>query len=264
MEKITSEFVSGYEFYKLADHSFCPRYPINLNPHNVKENDLVFVNLDSLSDFLNILSSNPPKNKFRLITHNSDGGFNQQHLDRLLPYVNEIYPINCALKDTPIIKKIPLGFVDSVYKPHHKFKTIREEKNSKSIFAYMNFAINTNYSKRIDCQQAFDDKEWVLSQSNIPPEDFYRQLARSRYVLSPEGTGIDCHRIYESIFLDAVPIIKSGFLDDFYERMPLLIVDSWADVTEDFLVENYSFHFERLKKWKADNPKWSSAEFWIT
>jgi hypothetical protein len=264
MEKTTSEFVSGYEFHKLAHHSFCPRYPINLNPQSIKENDLIFVNLDSLSDFLNIFSSNPPKNKFRLITHNSDGSFNHQHLDRLLPYVSEIYPINCALKGSAIIKKIPLGFVDNIYKPHHIFKKIRDKNDVKSIFVYMNFAINTNYTKRTECQQIFSNKTWVLSQSDIPAEDFYIQLSKSKYVLSPEGTGVDCHRIYESIFLDAIPIIKSCFLDDFYERLPILIVKNWEDATEDFLVENYSFYFERLKKWQYENPNWHSAKFWIT
>jgi hypothetical protein len=263
MEKITSKFVSGYEFHKLADHSFCPRYPINLNLHDIKENDLVFLNLDSSSDFLNRISSNPPK-KFRLITHNSDGSFSQQHLDRLLPYVSKIYPINCVLKDCSIIKKIPLGFVDDVYKPHENFRVIKDEKYNKSIFVYMNFSINTNYSKRTECKQIFDNKPWVLSESSLPPEEFYRQLAKSKYTLSPEGTGIDCHRIYESIFLDAVPIIKSGQLDDFYENLPVLIVKEWRDITEDFLVENYSFYFNRLIKWKSDNPNWSSAEFWIT
>jgi len=258
-----SEFVSGYEFHKLAHHSFCSRYPINLNPQSIKENDLVFINLDGISGFIDILSSDPPKNKFRLITHNSDCGFTQQHLDRLLPYINKVYPINCVLKDSAIIKKIPLGFVDNVHKPHYKFKEIRDENNYKSVLTYMNFTIDTNVAKRTECKQVFSNKTWVLSEQNIQPEDFYRQLSKSKYVLSPEGTGMDCHRTYESMLLDAIPILKSGSLDDFHKRLPVIIVEKWEDATEDFLIENYSFYFERLKSWQQDNPNWTSAEFWI-
>ncbi len=38
------ELVSGYEFYKLCKWNICPRYEINFNSDEIKENDFVFLN----------------------------------------------------------------------------------------------------------------------------------------------------------------------------------------------------------------------------
>jgi hypothetical protein len=67
-----SFLVSGYEFFILSKQSFCPRYQ-NKN-EILEENDLVFVNLDSLDRFLDKSTkgkssfSNP---QFRLKIHNT-------------------------------------------------------------------------------------------------------------------------------------------------------------------------------------------------
>ena len=47
------------------------------------------------------------------------------------------------------------------------------------------------------------------------------------HILSPEVTGIDCHRIYESIYLGSIPILKTSELDYFYEKLPVLIVKNF-------------------------------------
>jgi hypothetical protein len=248
--------VSGYEFYKLSKQSFCPRYPDK--KENIEENDLVFVNLDNFGNFLN----NIPKNKFRLLTHNSDSRFTEQHFDVVKNHVNKIYAINCIVKND-LVQKIPLGFVDTFYKPHEIFSEIEKEKNFKSIFVYMNFSINTNYNERSKCFENFCNKNWVLKEKDLHYKDFYTQLSKSQYALSPEGTGIDCHRIYESIFFDCIPIIKSNPLDDLYQKLPVLIVKDWNDVTESFLKENYEFFYNRLIVWKSNNTSWYTSEFWL-
>jgi hypothetical protein len=254
-----SFLVSGYEFFNLSKQSFCPRY--QKKNEIIEENDLIFSNLDNLGEFLD----NPPKVKVRLITHNSDSKFTLDHLNKVKNFVNKVYPINCILseKEYPLIKKIPLGFVDNPYKPHKFFQEIKEEKNQKNIFVYQNFSINTNVSERTKCSEFFENKKWVLKEQNLSPVEFYRQLSKSQYSLSPQGTGIDCHRIYESIFLDCVPILKTSPLNDLYEKLPALIVEDWNELTEDFLKEKYEILFSSLKQWKEINKNWYKAEFWL-
>jgi len=249
--------VSGYEFYKLSKRSFCPRYP-EKNEH-IQENNLVFVNLDSFGELL----KNLPENKFRLITHNSDTRFTEHHFDLVKDKVNKIYAINCIIKND-LIQKIPLGFVDTCYKPHENLKKIEEEENIKSIFVYMNFSINTNINERTKCFNTFSSENWVTKEQNLPPVEFYRQLSKSKYSLSPEGTGIDCHRIYESLLFNTIPIIKSGLLDDLYSNLPALIVKDWCEVSENVLKENYESLYTKLENWKKNNPNWYKAEFWLT
>lgn len=80
---------------------------------------------------------------------------------------------------------------------------------------------------------------------------------------SLEGTGIDCHRIYESIYLDAIPILLTSELDYFYINLPVIIVNSWHDITFDFLKLNYDKYKLILDNWKKVNNNWLNASFWL-
>ena len=54
-------------------------------------------------------------------------------------------------------------------------------------------------------------------------------LCRSKFVLCPEGTGIDTHRVYESLYCGATPVVLRNSLSHLYERLPVCIVDKWTD-----------------------------------
>lgn len=223
---------------------------------------MVFLNLDCFGQFIQILKENPPTNKFVLLTHNSDQKFTIQHLNQIKNYITHIYAINCEIQDS-LISPIPLGFVDSKYKPHVKFEEIANKYLEKIILCYMNFTINTNPPKRQECWDTFVNQDWIYKESNIPPEIFYTQVARSKYILSPEGTGIDCHRIYESIYFGSIPVLKTSELDYFYQKLPVLIVKSWSEVTQEYLKSRYLESKEKLDKWVKINPTWTNAKFWI-
>jgi hypothetical protein len=255
-------FISGHEFYKVCKWSVCPRYPIKFEPQNIQQNDMVFLNLDCFGQFIQMLKQQTPSNKFILVTHNSDQKFSQIHLNQLKPYITHIYAINCCFQDQ-LVTPIPLGFVDSKYKPHYKFEEISSEQLSKTILCYMNFAINTNPIKRQECWNTFTNEDWIKQESNIAPEDFYSQVAKSKYILSPEGTGIDCHRIYESLYLRSIPILKSSELDYFYEKLPVIIVKNWNEITKEFIENNYEQYKEKLDQWIDSNSNWTQAKYWL-
>lgn len=261
-DQFDSEFISGYEFYKLSRYSYCNRYPVKPIDSDMKDDDLVFINLDLFDQFLSILRENVPKVKFNLITHNSDSTFTENHYKLISPFVNKVYSINTSFSHENVIK-IPLGFVDTRYKPHTNFKNIKNNDTEKLILAYMNFSINTNRTARQPCWDNFKDVKWVLKESDMPPVDFYKSIQKSKYVISPVGTGIDCHRIYESIYFNTVPILVTTSMDDFYRKLPVVIYDKWEDVTEEDLVEKYDNNFKRLLQWKENNPNWLDASFWI-
>ena len=82
-------------------------------------------------------------------------------------------------------------------------------------------------------------------------------------MICPEGTGIDCHRIYESMFLDAIPILKTSNLNTFYKNLPVICVTDWDEITEEFLNANFNFYNKRLIDWKIAHPLWFTAAFWI-
>jgi hypothetical protein len=77
-------------------------------------------------------------------------------------------------------------------------------------------------------------------------------MAQSKFVICPEGNGLDCHRTWEALLMGAIPVIKHSTLDPLFEGLPVLLVDSWDQVTEEFLYAVYAcmktehFQHERM------------------
>jgi len=81
----------------------------------------------------------------------------------------------------------------------------------------------------------------------------WRTQSQYCFVLSPHGNGLDCHRTWEALVLGCIPIVKTSKLDALYAGLPVLIVQSWAQVTAELLQQtmkefkNKPFHYERLR-----------------
>jgi len=68
---------------------------------------------------------------------------------------------------------------------------------------------------------------------------FYQLLSRYKFILSPRGAGLDCHRTWEAMYVGTIPIVLSSSIDSIYEGLPVLIIKSWDEITESFLERKY-------------------------
>jgi len=117
--------------------------------------------------------------------------------------------------------------------------------------AYANFHLNmdtflrdpmakTRANARQDALDQLKPKPYVTFESKqIPRNEVWRNLKNYAFEVSPRGNGIDCHRTYEGIFFNTIPIIKTTSIDSLFEDLPVVIVNDWDEVTE-----------ENLKLWK--------------
>ena len=64
---------------------------------------------------------------------------------------------------------------------------------------------------------------------------YWETIAKSKFVISPPGNGIDCHRIWECLYLGSIPIVLEHEALSQYRDLPILFVKSWEDVTLSFL-----------------------------
>lgn len=88
----------------------------------------------------------------------------------------------------------------------------------------------------------------------------YDKTLESRYALCPRGCGVDTHRFYECIYLGCVPIVlrTHTVFDRLYAPdtgFPCLVVERWADVTEDLLDHSYPACFARMREFHARYPR---------
>lgn len=118
--------------------------------------------------------------------------------------------------------------------------------------AYANFHLNmdtflrdpmaqTRANARQAAKEMLMPKSYVTFESKqIPRNEVWRNLKDYAFEVSPRGNGIDCHRTYEGLFFNTIPIIKTTSIDSLFNGLPIVIVNDWDEVTE-----------ENLIKWKA-------------
>ena len=184
--------------------------------------------------------------RYILITHNEDnpaiGSYgNMLDDEKLIAWFAlnvEVYYKHPKLTLIPIgiaNSYWPFGKVEILNAAMHKVPTI-----SKSHLIYLNFYKEDTRESRIPIEKLFLGKSWAYIRSNRPWNEYLEDIASSQFVLSPHGNGLDCYRTWEALLLGSFPVVKTSSLDPLYEDLPVVIVQEWEQVTEEFLIEKYN------------------------
>lgn len=130
---------------------------------------------------------------------------------------------------------------------------------------YVNFRTETNPLVRQPVYDDFQNRsraaDWITFQ---PPgerggatAEFLDDLVRHRFVLCPPGNGVDTHRMWEALLAGTIPVVlKSQAMGPFSE-LPVLFVEDFRQVTNEFLEEAYKNHPGPL-----DIHPLMTSEFW--
>ena len=70
--------------------------------------------------------------------------------------------------------------------------------------------------------------------------DYLLDLANVKFVFSPRGNGLDCLRTWEALYMRAIPIVMTSPMDALFEGLPVIIVNDWDEITEEFLENKYA------------------------
>jgi len=218
--------ISGKSFSERCKWVVDPRYPsrIPFRYAEAQHGDWVFVNGDYLRSFLTSIPFRSTK-RFVVVIHNTDRSFGQPELDALRPYILHVYAINTTIQH-PRVTPIPLGFVDRQLPFLETFQPSSEDRPYE---VYVNFTAGTNAPKRNACLHAIQHDPRVVVRTGLSVPEYYADLCKSKFVLCPEGTGIDTHRVYEALFCGATPVVLRNALAPLYETLPVCIVDAWTD-----------------------------------
>lgn len=85
--------------------------------------------------------------------------------------------------------------------------------------------------------------------------DFLRELKDHKFMVCPQGHGLDCHRNWETLYMKRVPVMKyHPYFKRLMQGFPVLFVRDWSDITEELLIENGHLYREaqRLNLNKLD------------
>ncbi len=87
----------------------------------------------------------------------------------------------------------------------------------------------------------------------IPERDIWQRYAGYPFVLSAPGTGLDCHRTWEAIYLGCIVITPTSPLDVLYADLPVAIVQDWEEAAD---VDN-------LRRWQRElSSKTEAGHVW--
>ena len=266
--KVFAETISHQQFKKLnlLENSY-KIYEENkdyltyrMNNLKLDDGDIVFCKTEFIFELFSILYKVHNKLQIYLITHQAAQPSIDKNLFLLKPNcVKKWYSINVDYNHPNLIP-IPLGIAND-----YSFKNINisDFKNNvkylnfkKEFLAYLNFKPDTNEIKRNSVIHDYSEANWVFKNNDITLKQYMEELAKSNYVFTPPGWGIDTHRFWEVLYLGAIPIAEYSVNSSMFNIYPVIYYDNNQTISESDLAFNYESKFKDLDLEKLTISWW--------
>ena len=253
--KIKMNFITGNEFKKLSNFVLDENGFVKTNNNN-NEIPIFFVKTDLIDLFYSNYIPNYP---FKLITHNSDYSINKNYLEYLdNKLLVSWYSQNVNFKHKKL-KSIPIGLENSQWFPETRkieklFNINSTPKNIKNL-VYLNLNILNNPGVRQPIYDMLNNKPYVTTQygrNGLGYDEYLDNLYNHKFMICPEGNGIDVHQPWESLYVNTIPIQKKNINNSNWRELPICWLDDWGQLTdENFLISEY----KRITETKFDLSK---------
>jgi hypothetical protein len=259
----SAPFISGDTFRAHADHVF-DETTTTFYPKKVRAGDVVFVKTDWEHLKIFFRRYHPQiVNPYVLLTHNSDhsapGPFSNYLED---PKLLGWFAQNVEGNPHPKLHPIPIGIANKRWghgEPHIFSSLLALEKNhDRPYLCYLNFQPSTYPKERPYVWNLFAKQSWCVVSEPKALASYLQDLSRSKFVLSPRGNGLDCHRTWEALLMGAIPIVRTSSLDPLFSDLPVLIVKNWEIISPSYLNEQYE-----LIRQKNYNMEKIFIQYWI-
>lgn len=167
-----------------------------------------------------------------IIVMESDTTQYAEKLSVLLKVSKKIFSNN-LVGDYKNIFPIPLGLERQAYRSAGRLKDFEKASSTDLHSRPINFFIAWNDKTNPNRQKYKDffrtvEKSLVLD-SRLHAKTVHKLMRMSKFVPSPAGNGLDCHRTWEAIYLGCIPVVlKSEFCGD--STWPVFVIDKWNDL----------------------------------
>lgn len=200
-----------------------------------------------------------------IVSHNSD--FSPKEVD-LPEYVTAWYSQNLNHRAERTYC-IPIGLERKRWHPE-KLGIMKSLNifgpRTMQILAYFN--PKTNINERLPLAQLCDsgsipaDFKWTLNGSGF--HEYILALTTYQFCLCPAGNGIDTHRIWESLYMGCIPIVKKCLTYEYLEGLPVMFVDHWNEISykklEDFMSKTEYIGYNNIDNKSLEKMRFSYWE----
>jgi hypothetical protein len=210
--------------------------------------------------------------KYNIVTHNSDNSIDSNYIDILNNYNIRMFSQNVDIIHTNLCS-IPIGIANEQW--NHGNKNILLEVlsytnnmllSNKIEKIYSNFSINTypTFRKYVYDSLSKYNFSYIIPNINNYAYMNYKyyllDMSRYKWIACPRGNGIDCHRIWEALYLNCIPLVDKNINTLFHNDLPIIYIDDWSNINYDYLINetnkiieninNFNYNKLYLKYWK--------------
>ena len=238
---------------------------IRLYPRNIeakKEDEAYLIWLMTNNNLLKMCGE-LPNNKFLIFCSHEDTPIDDQI--NIPDNVVGIYAVN-AKHFGGKIHPFPYGVQRVINRPNNPIdnrqEILREEIGKEVIptkLLYLNCGIGRNPDRQ--SLRDFEGLQWVTTRFNEDSMyftydrylDFLNEMRDHKFMVCPEGHGMDCHRNWELLYLRRVPVMKrTPYFTCLMKGFPVLFVEQWTDITQKLLEDSHHL-FEQAQTMDLSN-----------
>jgi hypothetical protein len=218
----------------------------------LQEDSIIFCK----TDFLDYLFENLKNSKYKytLITHHSDYSIDEFIFKKKPVCIKKWFAINPTFIHDDLIS-IPLGikthtgiYFEEKYKTNWFLENIDNLiKNEKQLKLYCNWN-NTNPYRNNVIEILKKNNLNYTHECNKPFEEYATNMSKHKFVISPPGNGIDCHRTWEALYMGCIPIVIKNYIYNSFTDLPILQLNDYSEITNNILDSfiNKKFNYEKL------------------
>ena len=259
------DIVTGEKLQNLCELFIGSNHSINWNPKFL--NDRRWINIDSLLENKEIID-NPKyiyvcgdeidllpkflsylKNPFILMMHNSDVCISDKYINYFQDEkILKVFAQNLFISH-PKFHFLPIGLANLQWEHGNldkfcKISNDTEIKKENDVYFYFN--IDTNRMERSECYYKICKKGLKWDQKRTF-EDYLITMKKHKYAICPVGNGPDCHRFWECLYLDVIPIvINNALIQHLKKYFKMVILDNWNNFDPNNLVLNEPYEPSKL------------------
>ena len=176
-----------------------------------------------------------------MITGHSDHSINDFIFNKFKQFSDYWCGINMNVVSNNTILKLPLGITNdsdesSIHKIYGNLDIMEIKDVEKSKCIYMNFNVNTCKPEREIVYDLFVNKPFVTlgkSEDTIEGRSKYlTEIKEHKFVLCPRGNGIDTHRLWETLYMKSIPIVKYENVYSDFRDLPILFINDWTELQD--------------------------------
>jgi hypothetical protein len=250
-----SAVINGVNLQKVAN--LIIDQPGSFDVNSLKPGDIIFCKTDYIGVLFSALLSGKKEGPYKLVTHCSDYSIDENIFKVKPACISKWFAQNANYQHPDLIP-VPIGLEN--HEGFNKGGAIVPDvldlpliAVDKSNSVYCNFSLYTHHNRE-NVKNILTSNGACVFDSGKSFKDYRDAMQLHRYVASPRGNGIDCHRTWEALYFGCIPVVEKHFMYDSWDFLPIIQIEDWNKL--DDVINNMSN--------LVIDRKYLDIEYWYT